>query len=310
MGAVFRGFGDYTRGVFLQHLRPGKVAINFGSGFCNCRDVSKGRYCSPSQPVVGKDDMEALRVESLNKEFGGLVAVHSISLNVNEGEHLAIIGPNGAGKSTLFNLLGGQLKPTSGKVFFEGQDITELSPYHRTHMGIARTFQILNLLKELTVIENMLLALQGTRSSRFQLIRPMRKYSQLFSSAETLLSSMDLWDRRDDIVRTLSYGEQRKLEIVLSLASKPKLLLLDEPSCGLTAAESSEITEAINNLERGITVMFVAHDMDLVFGVAQRIIVLHYGKVIVEGRPSEIQNDPKVREIYMGPERDGNVRAY
>ncbi len=254
--------------------------------------------------------MEALRVESLNKEFGGLVAVHSISLNVNEGEHLAIIGPNGAGKSTLFNLLGGQLKPTSGKVFFEGQDITELSPYHRTHMGIARTFQILNLLKELTVIENMLLALQGTRSSRFQLIRPMRKYSQLFSSAETLLSSMDLWDRRDDIVRTLSYGEQRKLEIVLSLASKPKLLLLDEPSCGLTAAESSEITEAINNLERGITVMFVAHDMDLVFGVAQRIIVLHYGKVIVEGRPSEIQNDPKVREIYMGPERDGNVRAY
>lgn len=255
--------------------------------------------------------MEALRVEDLSKEFGGLVAVHRISLNINEGEHIAIIGPNGAGKSTLFNLLGGQLKPTSGRVFFEGQDITWMSPYHRAHMGIARTFQILNLLKELTVIENVLLALQGTRRSRFQLILPMRKYGQLLSRAETLLSSMDLWDRRDDIVHTLSYGEQRKLEILLSLAAKPKLLLLDEPSSGLTTVESSEITEAINHLESGITVIFVAHDMDLVFGVAQRIIVLHYGEIIVEGRPDEIQNDPKVREIYMGPERmGGHVRAH
>lgn len=255
--------------------------------------------------------MEALRVEDLSKEFGGLVAVHRISLKINEGEHIAIIGPNGAGKSTLFNLLGGQLKPTSGRVFFEGQDITWMSPYHRAHMGIARTFQILNLLKELTVIENVLLALQGTRRSRFQLILPMRKYGQLLSRAETLLSSMDLWDRRDDIVHTLSYGEQRKLEILLSLAAKPKLLLLDEPSSGLTTAESSEITEAINHLESGITVIFVAHDMDLVFGVAQRIIVLHYGEIIVEGRPDEIQNDPKVREIYMGPERmGGHVRAH
>ena len=121
---------------------------------------------------------------------------------------------------------------------------------------------------------------------------------------------MDLWERRDDIVHTLSYGEQRKLEILLGLASKPKLLLLDEPSCGLTTAESAEITEAINNLEGEITVMFVAHDMDLVFGVAQRIIVLHYGKVIVEGLPDEIKNDTKVREIYMGPERSGHARAH
>jgi branched-chain amino acid transport system ATP-binding protein len=259
---------------------------------------------------MGKGDMEALRVEGLSKEFGGVVAVHRISLNVGEGEHLAIIGPNGAGKTTLFNLLGGQLKPTSGSVFFEGQDVTDLSPYQRAHMGIARTFQILNLFKRLTVIENMLLALQGTSRSRFQLIRSMNKYSQLLSRAETLLRSMELWERRDEIVHTLSYGEQRKLEILLSLASKPKLLLLDEPSCGLTAAESAEITDAINHLESGITVMFVAHDMDLVFGVAQRIIVLHYGEIIVEGRPDEIQNDTKVREIYMGSGRVGSrVRA-
>jgi branched-chain amino acid transport system ATP-binding protein len=131
----------------------------------------------------------------------------------------------------------------------------------------------------------------------------MWKYSRLLSRAENILDSMDLWKRRDDVVHTLSYGEQRKLEIALSLASKPKLLLLDEPSCGLTAAESSEITETINHLESGITVMFVAHDMDLVFGVAQRIIVLHYGEIIVEGTPNEIKNDPKVKEIYMGPGR-------
>jgi branched-chain amino acid transport system ATP-binding protein len=259
---------------------------------------------------MGKDDMEALRVEALSKDFGGVMAVHRISMKVRQGEHLAIIGPNGAGKSTLFNLLGGQLKPTSGKVFFLGQDVTYMSPYGRAHMGIARTFQILNLFKRLTVLENMLLALQATKSSRFQLIRPMNKYSNLLSRAETLLSSMYLWDRRDDIVYSLSYGEQRKLEIILSLASEPKLLLLDEPSCGLTASESSEVTDVINHLEGGITVMFVAHDMDLVFGVAQRIIVLHYGQIIVEGPPEEIQHDPKVREIYMGKSRTrGHVRT-
>jgi branched-chain amino acid transport system ATP-binding protein len=285
------------------------MAFDFRGPFRDCRDGSKRRYCKPSQPVVGKDYMEALRVEGLSKEFGGLVAVNRITMHVNEGEHLALIGPNGAGKSTLFNLLGGQLRPSSGMVLFEGKDITGLSPNQRTHIGIARTFQILNLLKELTVIENMLLALQGTKSSRFQLIRPMKRYRKLFSHAETLLGPIGLWHRRNDIVRTLSYGEQRKLEIVLSLASKPKLLLLDEPSCGLTAAESSDITEAINQLEQGITVMFVAHDMDLVFGVAQRIIVLHYGNIIAEGHPDEIQNDPKVREIYMGSVKYGNLRA-
>ncbi|MBW1801174.1 MAG: ABC transporter ATP-binding protein [Deltaproteobacteria bacterium] len=244
--------------------------------------------------------MEALRTEAISKDFGGVQAVRNISFKVGEGEHLAIIGPNGAGKTTLFNMLGGQLIPTTGRVFFEGRDITHMAPHRRVHLGIARTFQIVNLFLDLTVLDNIQLAFQGTKPSRFQLIRHVNSYRKLFVRAEQLLTGMDMWKRKDELVNALSYGEQRKLEIALSLASGPKLLLLDEPSCGLTAAESAEITSMIHNLESGITVIFVAHDMDLVFGVAQRIIVLHYGEIIVEGQPDEIKNNPKVKEIYMG----------
>jgi len=244
--------------------------------------------------------MEALRAEALSKDFGGVQAVQNISFQVRSGEHLAIIGPNGAGKTTLFNLLSGQLKPTTGRVFFEGQDITHMASHRRVHLGIARTFQIVNLFLDLTVLEHILLAFQGTKPSRFQLIRHVNSYRKLFSRAEQLLTTMDMWERKDEVVNALSYGEQRKLEIALSLASGPKLLLLDEPSCGLTAAESAEITSMIHNLQSSITVIFVAHDMDLVFGVAQRIIVLHYGEMIVEGQPDEIKNNSKVNEIYMG----------
>lgn len=244
--------------------------------------------------------MEALRIEGLSKDFGGVRAVKDVSFRVQGGEHLAIIGPNGAGKTTLFNLLGGQLSPTAGKVFFEGQDITNMMEHRRIHLGIARSFQITTLFNHLTLLENILLALQGTKPSRFQLFRSVTRYRGLFAKAEELLSSMELWERKDELVHAISYGEQRKLEIALSLASEPKLLLLDEPSSGLTAAESADIINTIHNLEADITVIFVAHDMDLVFGVARRIIVLHYGEIIVEGTPEEIQNNSKVKEIYMG----------
>lgn len=244
--------------------------------------------------------MPTLWTDKLGKDFGGVQAVREVSFQVETGEHLAIIGPNGAGKTTFFNLLGGQLLPSRGRVYFKGQDITHMAPHRRVHLGIARTFQIVNLFGDLTVIENMLLAFQGKRSSRFQLIKHALGYKSLLQKIEILLTKMGMWERRNELVHTLSYGEQRKLEISLSLASDPKILLLDEPSCGLTAAESTEITEMINRLDPGISVIFVAHDMDLVFEVAQRIVVLHYGEVIVEGKPDEIKNNQKVREIYMG----------
>ncbi len=254
--------------------------------------------------------MEALRVEDLSKDFGGVRAVQHISFCVETGEHLAIIGPNGAGKTTLFNLLDGQLHPTGGRVYLFGQEITNVAPYSRAHLGIARSFQLTSLFLNLTIVGNILLALQGTRPSRFQMLRSASAYEHLYTKAKKLLDSMDLWRKKDDPVHTISYGEQRKLEIALSLALEPKLLLLDEPSTGLTAAESADITSMIHNLRRDITVILVAHDMDLVFGVAERIIVLHYEEIIAEGTAKKISTDPRVREIYMGSEEaTGNAQA-
>ena len=246
--------------------------------------------------------MEALRVEHLSKDFGGVHAVHNVSISLEVGERLAMIGPNGAGKTTLFNLLSGQLPPTNGQVYLFGQEITHMAAHRRAHLGIARSFQATTLFLNLTVMDNIFLALQGTRPSRFQMFRSATAYNHLYTKTWELLDSMDLWEKRDDPVHAISYGEQRKLEIALSLASEPKLLLMDEPSTGLTTAESADVIGMIRDLGKDITVILVAHDMDLVFGVADRIIVLHYGEIIAEGAPGEIRTDSRVKEIYMGAE--------
>jgi len=252
--------------------------------------------------------MEALRVEGLSKDFGGVHALRDVNFSVQTGEHLAIIGPNGAGKTTLFNVLNGQLPAARGHVYLFGQEITNMPTYRRAHLSLARSFQLTTLFPNLTVLENTLLAIQGTQPSRFQMFRPITAYKHLSTKAQELLSIMSLWEKRDDLVTNIAYGEQRKLEITLSLASKPKVLLLDEPSTGLTADESADVVNMIGNLGADITLLIVAHDMDLIFGVADRIIVLHYGQIIAEGRPSEIQADSRVKEIYMGVEESvGNA---
>jgi branched-chain amino acid transport system ATP-binding protein len=246
--------------------------------------------------------MEVLRVESLSKNFGGVHALQNIFLSVEKGEKLAIIGPNGAGKTTLFNVLNGKLPPTGGRIFFFGQDITTMPTHRRASLGLARTFQLTSLFLNLTVLDNTLLALHGTQPSRFQMFRSNSSYQTLIIKAEELLGVMDLWGKRDLPVKHLSYGEQRKMEITLSLASDPKLLLLDEPGNGLTAIEMTALIDLIRNVAKGMTVLLVAHDMDLVFRVANRIIVLHYGQIIAEGSPEAIQADSNVKEIYMGIE--------
>lgn len=254
--------------------------------------------------------MEALKIEGLSKNFGGVQALKDVSFTVEVGERLAIIGPNGAGKTTLFNLLNGQEKATAGRIYHFGKEITTMPTYRRAHLGQGRSFQLTSLFPKLTVLDNVLLAVQGTKPSRFQLFRPITAYKYLFTKAQELLGAMALWEKKDDLVQALGYGEQRRLEIALSLASEPKLLLLDEPSSGLTAAEGADIVTTIRNLGPDITVIVVAHDMDLVFGLAERVMVLHYGEVIADGTPDEIQADSRVKEIYMGIEEEtGSARA-
>jgi branched-chain amino acid transport system ATP-binding protein len=246
--------------------------------------------------------MEALRVEGLSKNFGGVSAVDNVSFGVEVGERLVIIGPNGAGKTTLFNLINGQLPATSGRIFFLGQDITAIPTHRRAHLGQARAFQIISLLLNLSVVDNALLALHGTKPYRFKLFRPITHYKLVSDKVQETLKALDLWGKRDELVKNLSYGEQRRMEIGLSLGLQPKLLLLDEPSAGLTMEECSGIIDMIKNLGLDITVIIVDHDMDLVFGVAERIIVLHYGQIIADGTPEQIQTDPRVKEIYLGIE--------
>ena len=252
--------------------------------------------------------MEAIRVEGLCKRFGGVVATNNVSFRVDRGGRLVIIGPNGAGKSTLFNLLNGQLPLDSGKVFLFGEDVTHLPLHKRAHKGMARSFQLTSLFPDLTVMDNMMLALHGLRPSRFNPFRSTGSYSVLRDKGKELLSLFDLWSKRDEQIKMISYGEQRKLEIALCLAADPRLLLLDEPSAGLTASERQAVMEMIRNLPPDIAVIIVDHDMDLVFGLANRIIVLHFGQIIAEGTPEEIQAHPKVKEVYMGIE-EGNGNA-
>ena len=251
--------------------------------------------------------MALLDVEGLSVHFGGLAAVKDVTFGVEHGERLALIGPNGAGKTTLFNLLTGQLKPSAGKVVFKGRDITHVPVYARTHMGIARSFQITSLFPHETVQVNALIGLQGNRSGRYRMFGVFTKDKGLYAAAQALLESVDLWEKKEEIVSSLAYGEQRKLEMALSLASEPELLLLDEPSCGLTPTESADITTRIRDLGSKITVLMIAHDMDLVFGVAERIILLHFGEISCEGTCDEIRANQTVKDIYMGSNKQSTA---
>ena len=246
--------------------------------------------------------MEALRVERLRKTFGGVQALQDVSFGVEIGERLALIGPNGAGKTTLLNLISGELFPNGGRIHIFGHEVTMIPIYRRTHLGLARSFQLNKLFFNLTILDNILLALQALQPFRFQPFRSIFAYKHLFFKAQELLEPMGLWERKDIPVSDLSYGGQRQVELVLSLAAEPKLLLLDEPSAGLSAEETADMITMIRNLGQDITTLVVAHDMDVIFGLADRIIVLHYGKVMADGTPEEIQANSVVKEIYMGIE--------
>ncbi|MFH1775313.1 MAG: ABC transporter ATP-binding protein [Chloroflexota bacterium] len=244
--------------------------------------------------------MEAVRIEGLSKNFGALEVLKDLSLSVESGEYVAIIGPNGAGKTTLLNVITGELEASAGRVYIFGQDITATPVHRHASIGLARSFQISRLFHNLTVLDNITLALHGIKPSRYHMFLPVSAYCDCLDKAQELLKSIDLWEKRDEPAKTISYGEQRKMEFMLSLCSEPKVLLLDEPTAGLSIAEVPEFVDTIKNLARGTTLIFVAHDMDVVFSLAHRIVVLYLGKFIADGTSQEIKANPLVKEIYLG----------
>jgi branched-chain amino acid transport system ATP-binding protein len=241
-----------------------------------------------------------LELKGLSKSFGGLHAVRDVTLKIMPGDRKAIIGPNGAGKTTLFNLVTGISPATSGQVLLFGQDVTSWPSHRRTALGMARTFQVTHLFPKLTVLDNVLLAINGLRKSKFVMWRFLSSYRDVYEKAHELLAQADFLDRKDTEVRYLSHGEQRQLEIVLGLASDPKILLLDEPAAGLSSGESTEMAKFLLRLDPGLAILLIEHDMDVVFDVADQISVLHFGELLETGTPEQIRGSKKVQEIYLG----------
>jgi branched-chain amino acid transport system ATP-binding protein len=242
----------------------------------------------------------ALQVEGLAKVFGGLAAVDGVSLAVASGERRVLIGPNGAGKTTLFHCITGTLKPTAGRVALFGRDVTRAPEHRRTALGMGRTFQITNVFPDLTLGENLALAIVGTDRRKWVLHRPLEAFAEVRRQALESLERVGLEGRADLPAKLVSYGERRQLELALALNTKPKVLFLDEPCAGLSPAERQRISQMIAALPRAITLLMIEHDMDVALGLADRVTVLHQGRVILEGPPDEVRANPTVRDVYFG----------
>lgn len=250
---------------------------------------------------------EILSLDKVCKQFGALKVLTDVSISVKPGERRAIIGPNGAGKTTLFNVIAGELQPTSGKVWLGGGEVTGSQPNHLSHLKLARTFQKNNLFLGLTVEENVRLAVQAHQkgmSAHFW--TSVDNYPELNNHTAELLEQQNLLEVKDTLVSNLSYGEQRQLEVAMALATNPKVLLLDEPTAGMSPAETTKAIKMMQELPKDLTLLIIEHDMEVVLSLAERITVLNQGKLLAEGSPAEIQSNPKVMEVYLGT-GDGEI---
>lgn len=246
--------------------------------------------------------MTILRVEGLKKYFGGVHAVEDVSLQLKAGQARAVIGPNGAGKTTLFNMISGKYPPTSGKVVLGETDITGFPPYRISRLGLGKSFQVTNIFQGLTVFENIQAAVISFRKKGGNFFTPVHRMKEINEEVREIVKAIDLADKTDWPSTSLSHGEQRHLEIGLALSGRPKILLLDEPAAGMTPYESLLTMELIKKVvrEKGVAILFAEHDMDVVFSVADRITVMHQGRVIAEGTPEDIKQNEEVKDVYLG----------
>jgi branched-chain amino acid transport system ATP-binding protein len=245
-----------------------------------------------------------LELQEVYKNFDGLEVLFGINLTVHEGERHAIIGPNGAGKSTLFNLVTGKYHPSRGKIFLKGENITGANIFKPNRMGMARSFQITNIFRTMTVFENVRNAILSKNKIRYNLFSRLSKMDEINRQTERVLHDIGLLAQKDDIAGELSYGQQRALEIGLTIATDPELILLDEPTAGMSSEETREAVKLIDRVAEGKTLLIVEHDMEVVFRIATRISVLYYGQVLASGLPAEIRNNQKVKDAYLGEEQE------
>ena len=244
--------------------------------------------------------MSVLSLQNVKKSFGGLTVLSNINLEIREGERHAIIGPNGAGKSTLFNLISGRSAPTSGRIVFRGAEIAHASPHKIARLGIGRSFQIINVFPKLSVFENIRGSVASRLGYRLNFSKPIEHLAAVTDETDRIIEEIGLTKRRDQPANTLSYGEQRQIEIALTIAMRPKLVLLDEPCAGLNAEDTQAAIALIRRITEGRTLAVVEHDMDIVFGLADRVSVIYYGEVLATGTPAEIRANPRVQQAYLG----------
>ncbi len=242
--------------------------------------------------------MPILETRQLSKHFGGLIAVDKVDYSVESGELRSIIGPNGAGKTTFFNMIAGDLPATEGEVFFKGENITELTTFERSHQGIGRTYQITNVFPKLSVLENVRIAAQS-RKMTFNLWTAVGRHKEFIEKADQIIERIQLSDKRNDLAGTLAHGEQRYLEMGIALATDPDMLLLDEPTAGMSPEESKQTAEFIKSLADPLTIILVEHDMEIVMGISDKITVLHNGAFLAEGSVEEIRANEVVQRVYL-----------